>query len=267
MIITGYGTGISWPSVKAEALPVAQSVGHVHFPSLVSLISDADLVPDYGLSISDAGFLRVSGYWFRASYGEQAQTGASDSYLGVAGDLSAPIDYFAKAMYAATLADLGQHSNITSNNVLIEPLLLEYLSGPISSLASEGSSTPAPYGFTTDYATASYKTTDIDRLNITDSYIYTQYQCQIPTLKSTGSLIVSVLIADLVLLQGLWTLLNWGTTAWLEHNDSYANFCKGCVQAHEMDVRSAFVEDSSGSLGAHKSSYAPLGSTNDLGLR
>jgi len=50
-------------------------------------------------------------------------------------------------------------------------------------------------------------------------------------LKSAGSLIVAVLVADLVFLQTVWTILNWSTTWWLEKKNKQANFCVGCLES------------------------------------
>jgi hypothetical protein len=63
---------------------------------------------------------------------------------------------------------------------------------------------------------------------VSPSQIVLQYLCQVPHLKSTGSLIISILVADLVFLQVLWKVFNWAVTLTLERRDLKANYCLGC---------------------------------------
>jgi len=62
-----------------------------------------------------------------------------------------------------------------------------------------------------------------------ESIIYNQYQCQVPKLKPTSSLIMSMILADLVFLHALWWLLNIVTAWWLRRSDAYAMNCAGCL--------------------------------------
>lgn len=59
--------------------------------------------------------------------------------------------------------------------------------------------------------------------------ISTQYLCQVPRLKSTSSLIVSIIIADLVFLQALWVTVNFLTAFFLERRPE-AKYCDGCTK-------------------------------------
>jgi hypothetical protein len=56
-----------------------------------------------------------------------------------------------------------------------------------------------------------------------------QYLCQIPILKPAGSLFVSILIADLVLLQALWQLVKLVATLLLERWQPDSRHCVGCA--------------------------------------
>jgi len=67
------------------------------------------------------------------------------------------------------------------------------------------------------------------------SVISTQYLCEVPRLKSTGSLIVSVLVADLVFLQALWTIFNWAVTFFLQRRNKQANHCPECIAKPDSD--------------------------------
>ena len=60
--------------------------------------------------------------------------------------------------------------------------------------------------------------------------IATQYYCQVPQLKSTGSLLVAVLVADLVFLQVLWKVLNLAVTFSMKRRRRDANYCDGCAK-------------------------------------
>lgn len=181
------------------------------------------------IDIISPDFFSVSGFWFKNPSDEQAFTGAVNSPAALdSPDVGTQVDYFAKSMYATVLADLGQHSNQTPNNVLLQPHLLEFLSANISDLYHQAKANPPPW-ISAGPAIRGFNPAVDPPLNITDSFVYAQYLCQVPTLKSTGSLLVSVIVADLVLLQALWKLVTWVTTAWLERRDSQANFCEGCL--------------------------------------
>lgn len=210
------------------------------------LILRTDLLPRKGIhngtiSIRDDNFFWVSGYWFRTAPGVQADTWSTDNPVVFPDkspcidcpDIGAKIDLFAKAMYAMVLADLGEHSDQTHNsNVLLQPHLLQHLSANISNLKIQAHK---PWWIPSGPSNRSYGATHEVPLNITDSYIYNQYLCQIPTLKPLGELLVSVIVANLVLLEALWKLLNWGTTVWLERKDPHANFCEGCLHFNQSD--------------------------------
>lgn len=62
------------------------------------------------------------------------------------------------------------------------------------------------------------------------SVIVGQYLCQVPVLKPAGSLIVSILIADLVLLQALWQLVSLVAISFLERRQPKSQYCLGCAE-------------------------------------
>ena len=62
------------------------------------------------------------------------------------------------------------------------------------------------------------------------STISAQYLCQVPERKGWGSLLVSVLVADIVFLQVLWKLLCWITTFMVERENEQAKYCIGCAK-------------------------------------
>jgi hypothetical protein len=64
--------------------------------------------------------------------------------------------------------------------------------------------------------------------------ISTQYLCQVPRLKSTSSLIVSIIIADLVFLQALWVTVKFLMAFFLERRPE-AKYCDGCTKILASD--------------------------------
>ncbi|KAM7183882.1 hypothetical protein V8F20_012443 [Naviculisporaceae sp. PSN 640] len=65
------------------------------------------------------------------------------------------------------------------------------------------------------------------------STIYTQYTCQVPKQRVTGSVIIAVFVSDLVLLQALWAVFTWGTMLWMQRSNGTRKetvmHCQGCV--------------------------------------
>lgn len=62
-----------------------------------------------------------------------------------------------------------------------------------------------------------------------------QYICSVPRKKDTGSLIISVVVADIVLLSVFWNLFNWVALRYLRRRDPTWNICPGCL--HHNDIR------------------------------
>jgi hypothetical protein len=50
----------------------------------------------------------------------------------------------------------------------------------------------------------------------------------VPKKRGTGSLIVSILIADLVFLSALWTIFNYSVQVYLSKHDPDMHKCYGC---------------------------------------
>ncbi len=136
-------------------------------------------------------------------------------------DIWTQADNFAKAFYSAILVDLG--SNFSAN-ILTDPKLLQPLTNFETMTDLEKpwlKAGPARQSF-------EQLQNSTGGLGITPSTIYAQYLCQVPKQKATGSLLVSILVADLVLLQALWQIVKWVTTSWVGHRDPHANYCEGC---------------------------------------
>lgn len=71
-------------------------------------------------------------------------------------------------------------------------------------------------------------------LGIHPSVLAATYLCEVPRQKLMGTLIVSVLVADLVFLQALWIALKLVVVGYLKRKEMQANLCEGCLQQKEL---------------------------------
>jgi hypothetical protein len=113
-------------------------------------------------------------------------------------------DSLAKSVYSTILTDLGQVSASSGKpNFLADADDLQYFTSNFSLIQEhKANADPGPEAGV-DYESAKENT---GSLGITPSVISMRYFCQVPRLKSTGNIIVSILVADLVFLQATWTL-------------------------------------------------------------
>ena len=151
-------------------------------------------------------------------------------YFDLPGSLSSGIDALTKSFYSLVLSDLGQ---AVPTNLLTSPKLIMELQETIPvqdvSAALGYFYTPLPpppsdlyqnettffnwFGeFFVDYFMLNDTQIATSMPVVLPAVIATQYYCQVPQLKSTGSLLVAVLVADLVFLQVLWKVLNLAVT-------------------------------------------------------
>ena len=109
-------------------------------------------------------------------------------------------DLLARSFYSAVLTDLGK---VDGANILTDEVALQYFTRNYNNvtflLLSAG---PA-----TDSYDALKASTG--KPQVTPSTIFTTYLCQTPARKLTAALIVSVLLADLVLLGTLWSIMTF----------------------------------------------------------
>ena len=148
------------------------------------------------------------------------------------------IDALGKTIYSVILSDLGHNG---SNNALTNERGVDYLGSRLDDNStkvggSDGTHIASVFGNGSYPSADAYEsiTQDLGHepdLTLGPSTIFTQYSCSIPKRKDIGSLIVSILVADLVLLQVVWVLLNWLATLWLGRVDSEMNHCEACARA------------------------------------
>jgi len=154
-------------------------------------------------------------------------------------NISASLDAFTKAFYSAIMVDLGSTMTTT---VVSNPRLLEHYSQIIG---KDGLQTPwlraGPANDTYENMTRTMGDA-LGPLEIRPSTFYTQYLCQVPKQKPTGQLLVSIIVADLVLLSTIWALVKFVTTMVVEGRDHKSQFCQGCFESFELEQASARLE-------------------------
>lgn len=148
--------------------------------------------------------------------------------------LPVSIDRIVKISYSSLLADLGQASPTVMSD---KDLLFEWADDSVAKLKAQMDKTNASvpeYSIVqfSDYqnAIAFWKNAvkQTGNFHPNKSTIYTQYQCEVPQLKSTGALIMALILTDLVFLRALWWIFNQSVTWWLQRSDPRAMFCEGC---------------------------------------
>lgn len=141
-------------------------------------------------------------------------------------------DQYAKILYSCVLADLG---NADAENVLTNPQLLQNWTSVFGERPGSDYMGPAFMSYNNQQSSNFYT----GNLFVNGSTIYSEYFCQVTKPKPFGSLVIAIVVADLVFLNALWRILNWTTTMWVDHRDSQAQYCKGCLvlmdKGHELE--------------------------------
>ena len=147
--------------------------------------------------------------------------------------ISRNIDVFGKCFLATVLADLGQ-----TQAFRIDPNVggIEFLVSTLGEVPEDlgGSANSTFLGFPSATAWDSLKSSI--PLDVRNATIYAEYSCSVPKLKDTMSLLVSLFIANFVLLQAAWTIIRWSITRFLERNDTRMDYCEGCINSAKDDV-------------------------------
>ena len=127
-------------------------------------------------------------------------------------------DSLAKSFYSTIMTDLGQSD--TQSNIILNATALQYFTSNFSDM-QEATINAIPGPANDSYELLKDQT---GPLNTSTSTITEKYLCQIPQRKSTGTLILSILVADLVFLQACWKLLDLCTSSWLTHKNPEGMF-------------------------------------------
>lgn len=137
-------------------------------------------------------------------------------------------DSVAKSFHYTVLADLGQSG--PGPNIFADADLLAYFSKNITAIKQSPGYKADSVGLG-GLATEPFDPADASavRLGISPSVIATSYFCQVPQLKSTPALIVSVLINAIVLLSTLWKAFKLIIDWFLIRKYPELKVCEGCL--------------------------------------
>ena len=113
------------------------------------------------------------------------------------------------------MTDLGQVDS--TPNILLNETALQHFTRKFTDMMHKYPSLHAAPGPANDSYEALKDQTG--PLNATQAVISSKYLCQVPRRKSTGTLFISILVADLVMMQTLWQILKFVSVAWLNHKD------------------------------------------------
>lgn len=143
------------------------------------------------------------------------------------------VDRLGKSMYSAVLADLGQSGISPKSNIVTNATTLQQFSADFSDIAGF---TPLVFTQleTQNYTSRQHSINSTGPLGVTPSTISTKYLCQVPQRKSSGDILVSVLLADLVLLQAAWKLYTFIVDIVMFRKRPSLKHCDGCIdkQSH-----------------------------------
>jgi hypothetical protein len=150
------------------------------------------------------------------------------------------VDQFAKSMYSAVLADLGQVQYPSQSSLVTQGSTLQRFtssfSDPLEWSLPEGI---PPMLLHEDYKSRQSGPNPTGSLGLSDTVVATEYLCQVPRRKPVGDIFVSVLLADLVFLQFAWKLYTVFVDKLLVHKQPNAMFCQACAEREgpEMEAR------------------------------
>lgn len=132
---------------------------------------------------------------------------------GDPGSVARLLDVFAKSYYSVVMWDLNFDRQ---NNAFASKESMDYLVSTISSATGNDTMTPSPILGSPD-------------LVGNHARFEMQYICSVPQKKDTGSLIISVVVANIVLLCVFWNIFNWVALRYLRSRDPNWDFCRGCL--------------------------------------
>lgn len=160
------------------------------------------------------------------------------------------VGQLAKVMWFTVLADLGRDDDAMPN-MLARPELLASLSANLTQV----NQTLRPSFRWGVNGLPFLETFDPTRhpdvyLGVNQTQLSSEYLCQVPKLKSPGTLVVSVLVADLVILQAIWKLFTLAVASLCIKNPEEARCCSKCasveVDEQQRGYQSCSSDDSTG---------------------
>ncbi|KAK6854449.1 hypothetical protein PG995_009542 [Apiospora arundinis] len=194
----------------------------------------------------------MSNDFFRVEcYVEQGYCGPHDIQSLARGDSKKPFEHpypniwnrvniLGKAMWFTVMTDLG-FNDTTVPNMLVYPNLLANLTANLTSemrwwkwareeADMRGVDFKINVPMDTGLASESFDPSRIPHslLGATPAFLSTNYICQVPQTKSPGILFISILVADLVLLQAVWLVFRFIVDTVSQRKYPSMRYCAGC---------------------------------------
>lgn len=132
-----------------------------------------------------------------------------------------PAEKLAKSAYSTVLVDLGQAK---ASNILLKDEKLQTFTADFAA-AQQYVVNAARKGELDPYDPASDRT---GRLGTSPAVVATTYICNVPRRKATSTIAWSIIIADLVFLQAVWTMFKLAVEFYLFKRLPEAGYCAGC---------------------------------------
>ncbi|TGJ78385.1 hypothetical protein E0Z10_g10382 [Xylaria hypoxylon] len=141
------------------------------------------------------------------------------------------VEILAKAIFFTVLADFGRNDDAMPN-MLAHPDLLAILSSNLTAV-NDTLGSAFRWGIHTSVIQKSFdpsrSQSETQQLGVNDSMLATDYLCQVPRLKSAGTLFLSVLVADLVILQAIWKIYTLVANSFLPKDNDKKKQCNACT--------------------------------------
>ncbi|KAI1377807.1 hypothetical protein F4677DRAFT_413623 [Hypoxylon crocopeplum] len=138
-----------------------------------------------------------------------------------------------KAMWSTILADLGRNDDALPN-MLARPDLLQIASADLTT-ANQTLRPQFRWGIHELIYKQSFDPSQSQgvQLQVNQSVLVGDYLCQVPQLKSPGTLFVSVLVADLAILQAIWMIFTLLVDRFFVKDSEEASSCATCTPVQE----------------------------------
>ncbi|KAI0165400.1 hypothetical protein GGR52DRAFT_107056 [Hypoxylon sp. FL1284] len=141
------------------------------------------------------------------------------------------VEKLGKSMWFTVLADLGRN-DAAMPNMLARPELLASLSANLTQ-ANQTLDRLFRWGLDGQTFMRDFDPSQAPQppLQVNQSQLAADYLCQVPQLKSPGTLFMSVLVADLVILQAIWKIFTLAVGGIFLKSTEEARHCAACAPA------------------------------------
>ena len=211
-----------WHVTLLEYYGDIQGTENPYYKAVIHLDQNQTATPDVLMSMDfhtvQCFLIRLNTTWISTSWDatpDSATAGSLATNTEYVPSIWQSVDVLGKAMWFTVLADLGRDDS-TIPNMLGRPQLLENLTKNLTKVSTVLDESGWNWGLTTrsdqPFVAAGFGK---EAPSVGPSVFAASYVCRVLQRESGGSLFVSVLIADLVLMQALWTLFTLTVDAFL----------------------------------------------------